>query len=60
MIDFLTEQYPDFDWSSMEVTPIVLMSGTGEYRVIESLWCFDIYPTTPTSDEIKEWLSNRG
>lgn len=58
MIDFLTEQYPDFDWSSMEVTPIVLMSGTGEYRVIEELWPTDTYPTMPTSDEIKEWLSN--
>jgi hypothetical protein len=57
MIEILTARYPDFDWANMNMIPIVFMSGTGEYRVIEELWPTDIYPTIPTSDEIKSWVS---
>jgi len=57
MRDILIAQYPDFDWNTLEVLPIVYMSGTGNYRVIEARWPIDIYPTLPTSDEIKGWLS---
>jgi len=57
MRDILIAQYPDFDWNTLEILPIVYMSGTGNYRVIESLWPTDIYPTIPTSDEIKGWLT---
>jgi len=56
MIDILIERYPNFDWASMEVTPIVFISGSGDYRVIESLWPADIYPTIPSSNDIKGWL----
>jgi len=57
MRDILIAQYPDFDWNTLEILPIVYMSGTGNYRVIEERWPIDIYPTLPTSDEIKGWLS---
>jgi len=57
MREILIAQYPDFDWNTLEILPIVYMSGTGNYRVIESRWPIDIYPTLPTSDEIKAWLN---
>ncbi len=56
MLSILIERYPNFDWATMEVSPIVLMSGTGEYRVLAHLWPTDIYPTIPSSDDIKGWL----
>ena len=56
MLSILIERYPNFDWAAMEVGPIVLMSGTGEYRVLAHLWPTDIYPTIPSSDDIKGWL----
>jgi len=56
MLSILIERYPNFDWAAMEISPIVLMSGTGEYRVLAHLWPTDIYPTIPSSDDIKGWL----
>ncbi len=56
MLSILIERYPNFNWATMEVSPIVLMSGTGEYRVLAHLWPTDIYPTIPSSDDIKGWL----
>lgn len=56
MIEYLTVHYPNYDWSNMEGSPIVYISGTGEYRVLTHLWPTSTYPTIPTSDEIKGWL----
>lgn len=57
MIEYLTVQYPNFDWTTLDgVSPIVLMSGTGEYRVLSHLWPHDTYPNLPSSDDIKGWL----
>lgn len=56
MIDILIERYPNFDWATLEVLPIVFVSGSGDYRVVESLWPTDLYPIIPSSDDIKEWL----
>lgn len=57
MLEYLAIHYPNFDWSNMEISPIVFMSGTGNYRVIADLWPTSTYPTMPTSDEIKGWLT---
>ena len=56
MLTILTERYPNFDWETLHMLPIVYMSGSGNYRVIEELWPTDIYPTIPSSDDIKGWL----
>lgn len=57
MLTELETRYPDHDWAAMDILPIILMSGSGEYRVNEALWPYTTYPTPPTSDEIKAWLS---
>jgi hypothetical protein len=56
MFEILTEQYPNVDWNTLEVLPIMYLARTDEYRVIEALWPIDLYPTMPTSDELKGWL----
>lgn len=56
MLTILTERYPNFDWETLHMLPIVYMSGSGDYRVIEALWPTETYPTIPSSDDIKEWL----
>lgn len=58
MLDILTTRYPLYDWTTNigDLTLIVYMSGTDEYRVVADLWPTDVYPTIPTSDDIKGWL----
>jgi hypothetical protein len=57
MFEILTEQYPNVDWNALEVLPIMYLVRTDEYSVIEACWPTDIYPTMPTSDELKGWLN---
>ena len=58
ILEILTEQYPDFDWTTLEVLPIVSLARTGEYRVMEARWPTDLYQTIPSSDDIKGWLND--
>ncbi len=57
MREILAQHYPDFDWNTLEVLPVVFMPRTGNYRIIESRWPIDIYPTVPTSEQIENWVN---
>jgi len=57
ILEILTENYPNFDWTTLEVLPIVCLARTGEYRVVEARWPTDTYPTMPSSNDIKGWLN---
>jgi len=56
MLTELETRYPDHDWAAMEILPIILVSGTGDYIVNTTLWPHDTYPNLPSSDDIKGWL----
>ena len=56
-LEMLTEQYPNFDWTTLDILPIMYSPLTDEYSVMEGSWPTDIYPTMPTSDELKGWLN---
>lgn len=56
MLTQLETRYPDHDWAAMEILPIILLSGSGEYRVNTALWPSDTYPNLPSSNDIKGWL----
>ena len=58
MWQILSNEYPNFDWTTMEELPIIYESGRGTYRVNENRWPTSVYPVMPTPSEIASWFSS--